>query len=138
MICSFEGCERPLKGRGLCHIHLKQWNRNGVCKPIKAYAPGAGSINSAGYRVIHKPGHLNSSGKGKIYEHTFVMAEHLGRALAKGENVHHINGDRSDNRIDNLELWNTSQPAGQRPADKVKYAIEILSLYAPDLLKEEE
>ena len=64
------------------------------------------------------------------------MSRILGRALLHTENVHHINGNKQDNRPENLELWTTAQPVGQRVCDKIDYAVEILNLYAPDLLKE--
>lgn len=64
-------------------------------------------------------------------QHAVVMEAHLGRSLVPGENVHHINGDRADNRIENLELWSSSQPSGQRVADKLAWAREILATYEP-------
>lgn len=64
------------------------------------------------------------------------MARHLGRPLAPGEVVHHVDGDRTDNRSENLELWSTTQPKGRRIRDKVAFAVEILQRYRPELLSE--
>jgi hypothetical protein len=64
-----------------------------------------------------------------IPEHRYVMEQILGRPLRSDENVHHLNGDRLDNRPENLELWLKRQPSGQRVIDKVAWAKEILALY---------
>jgi HNH endonuclease len=81
---------------------------------------------NSGWRVGND-GYVYSYSKGrKIFEHRVVMEEHLGRPLRQGENVHHINGDKSDNRIDNLELWSTKQPKGQRLEDKLAAAKKLL------------
>jgi hypothetical protein len=66
-------------------------------------------------------------------EHTLVMEQYLGRPLRPGENIHHINGVRDDNRIENLEVWRISQPAGIRVRDLVR---EVITNY-PEMVREE-
>lgn len=65
----------------------------------------------------------------RVTEHQIIMEGVLGRELLPGENVHHKNGVRDDNRPENLELWVVSQPPGQRPEDLVAWAHEILRRY---------
>jgi hypothetical protein len=85
--------------------------------------------NSSGYIYLCKKGHKNANAHSVIAEHTFVMSEFLGRPLKKGESVHHKNGIRHDNRIENLELWHKTHPPGQRLEDKLEWARNLLKEY---------
>jgi len=123
--CEVNGCEYKAVNGVHCAMHrarlLKTGDVGGPARIRRNF--GDGHLNRQGYLIV----------RGAL-EHRTVMAAHLGRPLTPEENVHHINGVRDDNRLENLELWNTSQPSGQRVPDKVAWAIELLELYAPDVL----
>lgn len=93
-----------------------------------------GRHKTGGYIKILMRNHPNCPKYNYMYEHVFVMSEHLGRPLTKNESVHHLNGIKDDNRIENLELWNSSHPSGQRVEDKLQYCLDFIKEYAPRLL----
>ena len=83
-----------------------------------------GKINRSGYRSIY-----STPLKKYILEHRYVYEQHYGITLTPNQNIHHINGNRLDNRIENLELWETSQPKGQRVEDKINFYFELVEKY---------
>jgi hypothetical protein len=63
-----------------------------------------------GYVVVYLPDNPSSKADGYIFEHRLVMEQHLGRLLTSNETVHHKNGIKTDNRIENLELVSHNGP----------------------------
>ena len=91
---------------------------------------GEGYISPQGYKFITVKGHPNAKNiQGRLAEHIVVMVNHIGRPLKCNENVHHKNGIKNDNRIENLELWHKGQPSGQRLDDKLEWAKKFLEEY---------
>lgn len=68
-----------------------------------------GKIIHHGYIYIHAPDHPYSHPNGYVHEHRLVMEKKLGRYLEQYEDIHHINGIKDDNRIENLQLLSHSQ-----------------------------
>lgn len=66
------------------------------------------------YVGISDPLRSMAKKNGSVLQHRLVMARHLGRPLRGSERVHHRNGIRHDNRVENLELWQSGHPNGQR------------------------
>jgi len=93
---------------------------------------GGRTVDSDGYVRIWTPDDPRANMGRYMKEHIVVMEETMGRQLLSHENVHHKNGDRTDNRPENLELWSTSQPAGQRVEDKLAWAREIIEMYGEE------
>lgn len=85
-----------------------------------------------GYIKIYKPDHPFVVNKKYVLEHRLVIEKKIGRYLTANETVHHKNGVRSDNRLENLELRINSHPYGITIPDAIKWAKEILRIYGED------
>jgi len=117
------GCWAKESARKLAYKNIagkKKVAPNGTLPPRK---------NAEGYVRVHDKHHPRADKSGFVMEHAKVMSESIGRDLLSHENVHHLNGDRADNRIENLELWSKSQPCGQRIVDKLKHAVFLINEY---------
>lgn len=121
---------KAVYARGLCG---KCYHRNWYRKALEAVAPEweksppYDRSKPNGYRrKVSQEGYVEiKTEKGFVKEHRYVMEQSLGRPPQKGESVHHRNGIRYDNRLENLELWVTPQPRGQRVEDMIAYLVEF-------------
>lgn len=126
--CSFE-CQTAWRGENCSHRYMTDQGYVVVVKPPTLHE----DINDNGYKRINLG--TGRHGKGRVLEHRWVMEQQLGRPLLPTEEVHHKNTIKTDNDPSNLELWDTSQPKGGRVSDKIEWAAEFLSRYAPEMLR---
>ena len=146
------GVEKIIRGRSLrfggtngagtkscgCYSREVTSKRMKLLRGEKSYGWKGGRCNhhgKDGYVLLHKPNHLLSNKGGYVLEHVYIMSEHLNRLIEKEETIHHKNGIKNDNRIENLELWTNRHSSGQRVSDMVAFAKDILKRYEPSALK---
>jgi len=113
---------------------FRRRTRNGDAGRAGKEKTGDSRILSAqGYIRVYLPKHPDANSDGYIQEHRLIMERLIGRRLCRFETPHHKNGIRSDNRPENLELWTSPQPAGQRPEDLAAWVVK----FYPDLVAAE-
>lgn len=122
--CAVDGCDRAYYASGFCCMHYGRNRTAGDPGEAEARRNHSGDnmwrwVDRTGYVYVNLPGDRTN----RRLEHRVVMEQHLGRPLLSVENVHHKNGIRDDNRIDNLELWVKAQPVGQRVSDLIEFIV---------------
>ena len=142
--CTIPNCERKHVSHGYCGTHYTRWkagaNDEDMALPYKDYVRARRGLLGKEYGVEsrHRDGYVSvkhlPTGRNRSL-HRVRMAHHLGRELLSSETVHHKNGVRDDNRLENLELWSKSQPAGQRVIDKLAWAESFIAQYKGEQLK---
>ncbi len=110
-ICKKEIYRMPchLKFRSVCSKECKNKLKSIETSQENNYFWKGGKTNSLGYILIKSPNHPFAGVRGYVAEHRLVMEEYIGRLVTKNEVVHHINGIKSDNRIENLQLMTISE-----------------------------
>ena len=131
VLCAIDGCERiaAIDRTSLCEPHHRRMvaeeSRTRTWPMILE-----GSVEPKRHFLTNGYVQLVYQGFREL-EHRVVMARAIGRRLYDHENVHHRNGNRADNRFENLEMWTRPQLQGIRVLDLVSEAERILTTYKP-------
>lgn len=112
-------CGKTLSSRSAkrCHdcFHNSRKGENHPMFGVKRFGEKAGNWKGGkaghqrGYVRVHSPNHPSADNQGYVFEHRLVIEKHIGRFLKKTEVVHHVNKIHSDNRLENLMLFESQK-----------------------------
>jgi hypothetical protein len=138
--CTVDGCDRPHLSHDLCDLHLQRFKKiragivsTPVSAPIAKSPRGqVDKINKDGYHLISVPaGTPGAVQRGLVMlEHRYVMQNHLRRPLLRAETVHHKDGNRLNNNLDNLELKSGNHGSGINVIDGVLASLDWIERYS--------
>jgi hypothetical protein len=112
--CGAEFTARPSSSVQQCSRRCGNQAQGAKLRAKRGGQPGAKHVGHDGYVWVYFPEHPAATRNKHVKEHRLVMEKKLGRSLLPNEQVHHINGVRTDNDPENLELWVRKQPNGTR------------------------
>lgn len=115
------GKPSPLKGRKVPSETRRKISvaKKGKYKCNTKYG-GHKKKRADGYASVYTPNHPFASKDGYVMEHILMMEEHIGRLIGRDEVVHHKNGVRDDNRIENLELMTFKEHAKYHLQERIR------------------
>lgn len=108
--CNF--CGTPLHRDNFATQHAFQRAKfcSRDCRYTAARRDGAEYVSARGYTLVKVHGHpVATRSGGYMFKHRYVMEQHLGRLLTTEETVHHKDGNKQNNHIDNLELLSNTE-----------------------------
>lgn len=139
--CKIDGCDEPVRCLGVCNRH---YHKIKLARKMKPCGCGCGELTAYTYKHGHhtrlfppeeqaRRGRQNNGDKQRDppgatsyrkmrgrHEHRVVVENQIGRTLTPSEVVHHKNGDRRDNRPENLEVMTRSQHINEHREDLIK------------------
>lgn len=133
-LCRIKGCKNILKKTSgqICQAHRSRFFRHKTYDISPNWAnlkKGTPCLSPLGYFRISINGE-------RIFHHRYVMEQHLGRKLLKGERIHHVNGIKTDNRIENLKLFNGQSNHLMNCHNNIWEKRQIRPKYTPEIISD--
>jgi hypothetical protein len=115
------GIEIPIQrpNKGTLQVYFGWHKGKG---PNNAHWTGGKYVSKQGYIIVYNPNYTCDADR-YLLEHRVIMEQYIGRPLTEDEDVHHINGDRQDNRIENLQLLTSSEHSKLHLPERIKHGM---------------